>query len=155
MRSKKYYLPVPYLLICFSDINIQNGIVYGRDVTRNKWMGPREDFVFGRRGLTSRAYLNVANVPSNQSGIRIQRNMTITEISTQLDLAGTCTVEIRKNDNTTPIATLSLSSVDGNHDNAVNIDVAEGDYLQVYVNTPIAVLSPVVKVTAAYNGGNL
>ena len=138
-----------------SDINIQSGIVYGRDVTRNKWMGPREDFLFARRGFTSRAYLNVANVPSNQAGVRIQRAMTITEISAQLDAVGSCTVEIRKNDTATPIATLSLSSVEGNHDNAVNIDIAEGDYLQVYVNASPIVKSPTVKVTAAYNGGSL
>ncbi|MBU0995952.1 MAG: hypothetical protein KJ737_25950 [Proteobacteria bacterium] len=138
-----------------SDINIQNGIVYGRDVTRNKWMGPREDFIFSRSGNTKRTYLMIGNVPSNQGGVRLQRNMTITGISAQLDASGSCTVEVRKNDGVTPIATLSINSAEGAHSNAVNIDVSEGDFLQVYVDGSSAVKSPTVKVTAAYNGGSL
>ncbi|MBU0995905.1 MAG: hypothetical protein KJ737_25705 [Proteobacteria bacterium] len=43
----------------------------------------------------------------------------------------------------------------GPPDNAVNVDVAEGDFLQVYVDGSSAVKSPTVKVTAAYNGGSL
>ncbi|MBU0995382.1 MAG: hypothetical protein KJ737_23035 [Proteobacteria bacterium] len=138
-----------------SDINIQNGIVYGRDVTRNKWMGPREDFIFSRSGNTKRAYLMIGNVPSNQGGVRMQRNMTITAVSCQLDASGSCTVEVRKNDGASPIATLTLSAAEGAHNNTVNVDVSEGDFLQVYVDCTVAVSSPTVKITAAYNGGSL
>ncbi|MBU0994131.1 MAG: hypothetical protein KJ737_16695 [Proteobacteria bacterium] len=138
-----------------SDINIQNGIVYGRDTVRNKWMGPREDFIFSRSGFTRKSYLMIGDVPSNQGGVRVQRNMTITAISCQLDLSGSCTVEVRKNDGSTPIATLTISSAEGAHDNTLNVDVVEGDFLQVYVDAVTLVRSPTVKITAAYNGGSL
>lgn len=136
-----------------SDINIQNGIVYGRDVVRDKWMGPREDYIFSQDGNTKRAYLMIGNVPSNQSGVRIHRDMTITAISCQLDEAGDCTIEIRKNDGSTAIASLIVNSVAGVHDNTLDVDLTEGDFLQVYVDGSSAVRSPTVKVTTAYNGG--
>jgi len=68
---------------------------------------------------------------------------------------GSCTVEVRENNGNTPIASLVVSSVDGAHDNTVNVDLTAGDFLQVFVDGTSAVNSTIVKVTAAYNGVSL
>ena len=108
---------------------------------------------FGRQGSSRNQYLGLfgnSNFPSNSSGFRVTRNSTITSLSTQLGSVGTCTINIRKNDGTADIASITLTAVDGNHDTAVNVDVTAGDFIQCYVSNANAVENPMVLMEMKY-----
>ena len=62
------------------------------------------------------------------------RDATITAITAQTNAADTWILEIRKNDSSTVIASLTMTTQEGNHSNTLNIDVDEGDFLQAYCN---------------------
>ena len=62
------------------------------------------------------------------------RDGTITAISAQTNDTDTWTLEIRKNDGTTILTSLAITAAEGNHDNTINVDIDEGDFLQAYCN---------------------
>ncbi len=114
-----------------------NGILYIYDATRGKWLSVDRTMVgWGRNNSnTTNEYLRQFNgAPSIVNGWRMIRNATITAISAQTDKNQTWTLEIRKNDSSNIITSLTISNSKGNHSNTVNINVNEGDYLQAYCN---------------------
>ena len=131
-----------------------NGILCAYDNTRGKWLSVhREVLCFGRRGRSRRQYLAYAagSLASNNSGYRIMRNATIVGISAQLDASGTCDIYIRKNDATSNIATLSITSSLGSQDVGLNVDIAQTDFLQSYINAPgSGVQDPMVLIEVAW-----
>ncbi len=131
-----------------------NGILCAYDNTRGKWLSVhREVLCFGRRGRSRRQYLAYAagSLASNNSGYRIMRNATIVGISAQLDASGTCDIYIRKNDATSNIATLSITSSLGSQDVGLNVDVDQTDFLQSYINAPgSGVQDPMVLIEVAW-----
>lgn len=136
-----------------SDATSINGILYLKDDSRNnKFISSAKMFVsFGKRFFAQNQYLNhIGNIASNNAGYRLIRNATITGLSCQLGASGTCTIEIRKNDDSTAETTLTLSSVSGNQDDAVNVDLNQGDYLQCYLSASSFVQNPVVIVEIAW-----
>ena len=136
------------------DLNVVDGVVYGKDTTRVKWMGPRLNYTYGRKGVTKNQFLYMSGaIPSNMAGYRIHRAMTITSLSGQLDTSGSCVLEVRKNDSPTVITSLTISSATGAHTDTVNIDLVAGDFIQVYCNNSVGVNDPTLNVTVAYNGG--
>jgi len=134
-------------------VAVKDNILYVYDATRTKWLSAqRLTLTFGRKGATRDQYLNfgVGELPSNNAGFRMLRNMTITGISAQLDASGTCTAEIRKNDSATIIASEAVAAALGSQDGAINVDVNVGDYLQSYLESTAKVQDPVVVVELAY-----
>ncbi len=130
-----------------------NGILYAYDATRTKWLSVhRETFVFGRRGRTRNQWLNFSagNLASNNSGYRMSQNATIVSIAGQLDASGTTNMRVRRNDVATNIATLTITATDGNTDNAVDVDLTAGDYLQGYNNSSAGVQDPMMVVEIAW-----
>jgi len=135
------------------NMTIINGVIFGKDTVRNKWIGPLQNYGFGRSRNVQNRYLKlVGDISSNQSGIRIHRSMCITAISVQLKSTASnpTVIEIRKNNDPTVIGSLYINGVVGAFDDSLNVDLTAGDYLQVYVNGgPIRY--PFVNVTVAYS----
>ncbi|MCG8804784.1 hypothetical protein G1K75_03845 [Tenacibaculum finnmarkense] len=118
-------------------VDSTNGILYIYDGTRAKWLSVDRTMVgWGvNNANTGNEYLRQFNgAQSSQNGWRMIRNGTITAISAQTDINQTWTLEIRKNDGTTAIASLTITNQQGNHNNTLNIDVNEGDFIQAYCN---------------------
>ncbi|MCD8407515.1 hypothetical protein LNI96_06205 [Tenacibaculum dicentrarchi] len=118
-------------------VDSTNGILYIYDGTRMKWLSVDRIMIgWGRdSNNTTDQYLRQFNgAPSNKNGWRMIRNATITAITAQTDIDQTWTLEIRKNDGTTAIASLIMTNQQGNHNNILNIDVNEGDFIQAYCN---------------------
>ncbi|MCG8830006.1 hypothetical protein [Tenacibaculum finnmarkense] len=118
-------------------VDSTNGILYIYDGTRAKWLSVDRTMVgWGvNNANTGNEYLRQFNgAQSNRNGWRMIRNATITAISAQTNINQTWTLEIRKNDGTTAIASLTITNQQGNHNNTLNIDVNEGDFIQAYCN---------------------
>ena len=118
-------------------VSNDDGILYIYDGTRSKWLSVDRTMVgWGRNSNnTSNEYLRQFNgALSNQNGWRMVRNGTITAISAQSDIDQTWTFEVRKNDATTVIASITMTGIQGNHNNTLNVDINEGDFIQAYCN---------------------
>lgn len=114
-----------------------DGILYIYDGTRSKWLSVDRTMVgWGRNsGNTSNEYLRQFNgAQSNNNGWRMVRDGTITAITAQSNASQSWTLEIRKNDATTVITSLNMTAQAGNHNNSLNIDINEGDFIQAYCN---------------------
>ena len=118
-------------------VSNDNGLLYIYDGTRSKWLSVDRSMVgWGRNsGNTSNQYLRQFNgALSNQNGWRMIRDGTITAITAQSNINQTWTLEIRKNDSPTVIASILITNAQGDHDNTINIDFSEGDFLQAFCN---------------------
>ncbi len=118
-------------------VSNDNGLLYLYDGTRSKWLSVDRSMVgWGRNsGNTSNQYLRQFNgALSNQNGWRMIRDGTITAITAQSNINQTWTLEIRKNDSPIVIASILITNAQGDHDNTINIDFSEGDFLQAYCN---------------------
>jgi|GEM_PF-2298162 len=114
-----------------------DGLLYIFDGTRNKWLSvDRTTVGWGRNSAnTTNEYLRQFNgALSSQNGWRMIRNGTITAITAQSNINQTWTFEVRKNDATTVVTSITMTNVQGNHNNTINIDINEGDFLQAYCN---------------------
>lgn len=134
---------------------VKNGIVFIYDGTRSKWLSITRMFlVFGKSGNTKNQYLYfyAGSLPSNNSGLRLSRSATIVSLSGQFDGVDTGTFEIRKNDGVFGITSLTVTSAIGNHDNTINIDLNEGDYLQSYFSSNEKIQDPMIIVEIAWRG---
>ena len=129
---------------------IKDGIKCIYDASKATWLSTyRKEKTFSKDGYTQNINLNVSGVSHNNAGARISRTSKITGISCQLTESGTCTVRLRKNNSVSDIATLDLTAVTGNHDNAVNVGLSAGDHLQVYIESVAGVQNPIVTVELA------
>lgn len=136
------------------DLNVIDGIVYGKDTVRAKWLGPRVNYSFGRKGVTKNQFLEMAGaITSNNAGYRVHRNMTITSLAAQLDSSGSTVLQVRKNDSPTVITSLTISSATGNHVDNISVDLVAGDYLQVFSSNSVGVQDPTLCVVCAFNEG--
>ncbi len=127
--------------------------MYIYDSTRSAWLSiQRLNCSFGRLGATKDQYINFGGgmMPSNNSGMRMIRDATLTGISVQLDSSGTCNVYIRKNDSATNIATLAVSAATGAKNAALDVDVSADDFLQCYVEATTAINDPMVILEYSY-----
>jgi len=122
-----------------------DGILYAYDGSRSKWLSVDRNNISWARALnaTTNEYLRAHNSASINNGYRMIRNATITAVSAQTNAAQSWQLLILKNDGTTSITFLTLTSEEGKHVNNVNIDVNEGDFIQAYclgtlINHPLA-----------------
>ena len=133
--------------------SVVNGFPYIYDNTRSKWLSINRYYLyFGKDGGTRNVYLRLAggSIVSNLSGYRLPANATIVAITGQISSSGTADFQIRKNNGTTAVATLSLTSQVGLVNSALNIDVDLNDFIQCYCNNATSVSNPFVIVEIAY-----
>lgn len=128
------------------------GVLYVYDGTRAKWLSvDRKEVVFGRKGNSKDIYLRTLDgIATSETGVRISRNATVTALTAQADSAGTWTLEVRRNDVVTTLTSLTVTAAQGNQDITINIDLNQGDELQVYMTSASGVVSPVGTVEIAY-----
>ncbi len=132
---------------------VKSDILCIYDSSRSKWLSVQRGFVmFGKKGLTKNQYLSFfsSSLPSNNSGIRMERNACIVGISGQLDSSGTCDLRLRKNDSSTNIVTLSLAGVLGGTDITLNVDLSADDFLQSFLNATAPVQDPMIIIEFAW-----
>lgn len=129
-----------------------DGILYAYDGNRSKWLSVDRNLIgWGRSsGSTSNEYLRQFNgSPSNLNGWRIIRDATMTGITVQTGGIHSWTLEIRKNNVLSPITSFTIVSSNGAHNNNLNIDLNEGDFLQAYLNG-LAVSHPQALIEIAW-----
>jgi len=132
--------------------NTNDGIKYIYDI-RNKWLSISSFVVvFGRTGRTSNQYLNyfVSRNVSSISGLRLSKDATIISLSGQFNGIGTGTFHIYKNKIQTSIASLTVTSSDGNEDNLIDVDLNKSDFLQGYFSSSNNIRGPIIMVEIAW-----
>ncbi|MBQ4822267.1 hypothetical protein [Aquimarina sp. MMG016] len=131
-----------------------DGLLYAYDQTRGKWLSVDRTMIgWGRNsGNASNEYLRQFNgAQSNNNGWRMIRDGTITAITVQSNNVDTFDIEIENNDNTTPIFTFTITNAEGGHNNTVNVDFNEGDFLQCFLpNVAGGVAFPQVLIEIAW-----
>lgn len=130
-----------------------NGVlgVYDKSNSRNKWLSvARTQLVFTGRSSDNNkneyAYIGLVN--SFETGLRLERAKTLIGISAQTQLTETWTVRVRKNGVLTNLASLAITAAAGGSTTALNLDLAAGDVIQVYIDGS-SVSSPVIKLEFA------
>lgn len=132
------------------------GIVQYYDVGRDKLLSvDRENFAFGidHRNIVGKRWLKiVGSVKSNMSGYKIPRNATITAITVQTKNNVTeARFNIRVNGSPSDTYTSILSNNNETINNNLNIDINQGDYLQVFMSVLVGNVDfPVVNVEMAW-----
>jgi len=93
-------------------------------------------FSGGRQGSTiTDVYLRgPGGTPMNLSGFVIPFDAKIVALSAATRDAETWVFEVRKNNNTSPIASLSVVGVERDYDDSLSVDINAGDELQFYCN---------------------
>lgn len=132
-------------------IEVKGGILYTYDATRTKWLSvDRQTFLAARKSNATNVYMRTPDgIAHSETGIRVLRDATIVGIAAQTDAAESWTLEIRRNDSATIIASLVISAASGDQDATINADVDQGDELQFYINGT-QVKSPVGWIELAY-----
>lgn len=136
--------------------NTLNGITYIWDI-RDKWISSnRETITFGRKDPTNNSYLNYfgSQIPSNVSGIRMLRNACITGASVQVSSVTTPPAHhYRIEANSSPIGTIDVAggAETGKVVNNLNIEMNEGDLLQVYfISDGSVIQTPIIMIEFAW-----
>ena len=114
-----------------------DGLLYTYDENRTKWLSVDRTMIgWGRKSnkVTNDYLRQIDGTDSDKTGWRMIRNGTITAITVQGDANQTYSIQIRKNNVATAIATLTVTNAQGNHSTTINTDFDEGDFLQCYLN---------------------
>ena len=108
-----------------------NGIPYVADPLRGKQLSlNRANVSAGYYGMNqSHRYLRMEGVTSAGNGFLLPRKATITAFWAKSRSPGSWAVEIRKNDQITPIATLNVNGQA--FADTLDVDVEAGDFLQL------------------------
>ena len=129
---------------------VKDGVLCVRDAVRSKWLSVfRKNINFSKDGLAKDQNLDVFGVSHLNAGVRMAKTTTLTGITCQLSEAGTATLRIRKNNTTTDLGTLDITSAAGNSDTGLNIALTAGDHVQVYLESTAGVQNPVVSLEFA------
>ena len=125
---------------------------YMYDSVRAKWLSVERKSIEAQKASKSKdVYLQYGNVPSLQTGYRIPRNATIVAMVAQTELSASWTLEVRRNNVTTPIASLTITAAAGNQSITTNVDVVAGDRIQLYANTAgVDIFAPVANIELAW-----
>lgn len=131
------YPTAPTLNQVNGEIAFVNGIMFVYDNSRTKWLSvDRQSILATKSNIALDVYLRVGDsVATSQSGVRAIRNGTITGISVVTDGSASWTFEVRRNDSTSPLASLAVVSATGAQSSSINVDFDEGDELQFFANT--------------------
>jgi len=111
--------------------------VYDKSNSRNKWLSvAREYMIFSGRNHqnNSNEYMRFGDIPSNLSSNKLIRDKTLLGISVDTAGAETWTLRVRKNGAAADLASLVITAADGGITKTLNVDFAEGDIIQVYID---------------------
>lgn len=112
--------------------------VYFYDTTRSKTLGVAIIEVFGGREsvATTNQYLRtVDGIPFNQSGTVLPWDATLIGIAlSEQDNNQTWTLQVRKNNSATSLASLTITNAYENHDWSQDVDFSVGDRIQLYLS---------------------
>lgn len=119
------------------DLKVVDGRLWVYDNIRSKWLSAdRLDASAGRKGRIKNGYLRILDGQScNLTGYRLPRNGTITAMAAQTRDNETWILRVRKNGDPTDIASLAMNNIAGGHDTTVDVDVNEGDLIQLFAET--------------------
>lgn len=136
-------------------IEVKNGVLYIYDDIRSKWLSVnRQTLVFGRNGVAGNQYLSyMGGGMSSDSGYRPSNSATIVSMSVQTSTSDDYSIDIRKNDTLTGIASLSVSGSDNAGEITTDVNLTIGDFLQCYLNytgSGSGVEDPVVVIELAW-----
>ena len=125
------------LLNSLSAQNIQwiNGLPYLQDPLRGKLLSLTrltQSFNYYGPNQESR-YLRLGDVVGSGNGLIMTRNACITALTAKSRSLNSWTVEIRKNDQATPLHTLNVNAGLGIAD-TLDINVNAGDFVQIFIN---------------------
>jgi len=113
--------------------------VYDKSNSRNKFLSvSRQQALFtGRDSSTNKnEYLRtVGAFVSNKTGFRAIQACTLVGISLESGSATAWTARVRKNYTATDIYTKATGGAQGTQDNTLNVDLAAGDTIQVYMDS--------------------
>jgi len=116
----------------------EDGDVYYYDTTREKDLGVAVIEVGGARDSvsTTNQYLRTYDgVPFNKSGTALPWNATLVGIvMSEEEDNQTWTVQVRKNDSATSLASLTITNAYENHDWTFDVDFSAGDRIQLYLS---------------------
>jgi len=105
------------------------------------------DFGRGRANQDSQWLRNSTGSVSNKTGPRAPKAITIIGMSVQTANSATATFYIRKNGVVTNLGNVALSGVNGNHTYSLNINMAAGDFMSIYMDvTSGNVDHPIVQI---------
>lgn len=126
--------------------------VYDKSNSRNKALSvARKSLVFTGRSNNNNKdeYLYIGQINSFETGLRLEKNMTLVAGSAQTQASGTYTIRIRKNGSATNLASIVVTAATGAHVSNLNLDLDAGDRLQAYIENATGVASPVVRLEMA------
>jgi len=136
-----------------------DGVLWYEDTSRSKWLSAdRATFGVASAGRAKNRYLSTWDgLELGVSGYRLPRDATLIAIAAQTRTAETWTVQIRKNDSATDLASLAIAASAGDHDTDIDVDFAAGDYIQIYAETTgvFGVRDPVVWIQIAWRNDSL
>ena len=142
-----------------SDIKVDGGRLWVYDGVRDKWLSSDRQFALaGRDGRAKNLYLRLLDgQPSNLTGYRMLRNATIVALAAQTRNIETWTLQIRKNGDPTSVYSLTISGASGAHNKLVDIDVDEGDLVQMFAETTnfLGIKDPFVMIEIAWRNDTL
>jgi len=142
-----------------SELKVDEGRLWVYDEVRDKWLSPDRLFaIAGRDGRAKNLYLRlIDDHPSNLTGYRMLRKATIVAIAAQTRNNETWTLQIRKNGDPTNLYSLPISSVSGAHNTVVDVDVDEGDQVQMFAETTnfLGIKDPFVMIEIAWRNDTL
>jgi hypothetical protein len=124
---------------------------YMYDAVRGKWLSVERRMIEATKAAKAKdVYLQLGNVASLQTGHRIPRDGTIVAMAAQTETSSSWTLEVRRNNVITAIATLAVTGT-GAHSVATNIDVVAGDRIQIFANTAgVSIDAPVSSIEIAW-----
>jgi hypothetical protein len=133
-------------------VSIIDDILSTYDATRGKWLSvDRIQLSASKKGGANDVYLRVNDqIATSETGYRVMRDATITALAAQTDGSETWTLRIRRNDSTTNIASLVVTAAAGNQATNINVDLDQGDELQIFADTTGVIHSPVALVELAW-----
>lgn len=112
--------------------------VYFYDDTRSKTLGVAIIQISGSRksvSTTDQYLRHLDGTPFNQSGTALPWNATLIGISmSEQDDNQTWTVQVRKNDASTSLASLTITNAYENHSWDEDVDFSAGDRIQLYLS---------------------
>lgn len=108
------------------------------DKTRTKWLGVARmhQYFAGRDNpnSTNEYAKTVGAFTSNQTGIRLHKDMTLVGMSIQTNGVETWTARVRKNGGAANLASLASGGAAGAHATNTDVDFSAGDVIQVYID---------------------
>ena len=101
---------------------------------------------FGDANNVNFGYLDVAgNIPSNLTGYVVPFNGILTAINASTNGIETWTVEVERNNISSPIASLVITAAISGFDNTYNIPITAGDEIQIFCNGA-SISNPLVSI---------